>query len=35
MGEYLVYTGQLPGDAVRNLTGADNTVHHPATAFRS
>ena len=29
MGEYLVYTGQLPGDAVRNLTGADNCVHHP------
>ncbi|TPV98590.1 MAG: hypothetical protein USCAAHI_01978 [Beijerinckiaceae bacterium] len=29
MGEYLVYTGQLPGDAVRNLTGSDNCVHHP------
>ena len=33
MGEYLVYTGQLPGDAVRNLTGADNTVHHPGNRF--
>jgi thiocyanate desulfurase len=29
MGEYLVYTGQLPGDAVRGLTGSDNCVHHP------
>ena len=29
MGEYLVYTGQLPGDAVRRLTGSDNCVHHP------
>ena len=33
MGEYLAYTGQLPGDAVRNLTGADNTVHHPGNRF--
>jgi thiocyanate desulfurase len=33
MGEFLVYTGQLPGDAVRNLTGADNTVHHPGNRF--
>ena len=29
MGEYLVYTGQLPGDSVKTLTGADNCVHHP------
>jgi thiocyanate desulfurase len=33
MGEYLAYTGQLPGSAVRNLTGADNTVHHPGNRF--
>ncbi len=29
MGEFLVYSGQLPGNAVRSLTGADNCVHHP------
>jgi len=29
MGEYLAYTGQLPGDSVKTLTGADNCVHHP------
>jgi thiocyanate desulfurase len=29
MGEYLVYSGQLPGDSVKTLTGADNCVHHP------
>ena len=33
MGEFLAYTGQIPGDAVRNLTGADNTVHHPGNRF--
>ncbi|KAF0135713.1 MAG: hypothetical protein FD139_27 [Methylocystaceae bacterium] len=29
MGEYLAYSGQLPGDSVKTLTGADNCVHHP------
>ncbi len=29
MGEYLAYTGQLPGNDVKALTGADNCVHHP------
>ncbi len=29
MGEYLAYTGQLPGSDVKALTGADNCVHHP------
>jgi len=33
MAEYLVYTGQLPGDAPRKLCGLDAVVHHPANRY--
>src|SRR5947207_491599 len=33
MGEYLVYTGQLPGDAPRKLCGLDAVVHHPGNRY--
>jgi len=29
MGESLVWSGQLPGDSPRTLTGLDSVVHHP------
>ena len=33
MGEYLVYTGQLPGDSPRTLCGLDAVVHHPGNRY--
>jgi len=33
MAEYLVYTGQLPGDSPRTLTGLDAVVHHPDNRY--
>ncbi len=33
MAEYLVYTGQLPGDSPRTLTGLDAVVHHPGNRY--
>ncbi|HEY9871343.1 MAG TPA: hypothetical protein V6D08_19450 [Candidatus Obscuribacterales bacterium] len=33
MAENLVYTGQLPGDSPRTLTGLDAVVHHPDNRF--
>jgi thiocyanate desulfurase len=33
MAEYLVYTGQLPGDSPRTLCGLDAVVHHPANRY--
>jgi hypothetical protein len=33
MAENLVYTGQLPGDAPRALTGLDAVVHHPGNKY--
>ena len=33
MAEYLVYTGQLPGDAPRKLCGLDAVVHHPGNRY--
>ena len=33
MAENLVYTGQLPGDAPRGLTGLDAVVHHPGNRY--
>jgi thiocyanate desulfurase len=33
MAEYLVYTGQLPGDDPRGLTGLDAVVHHPGNRY--
>ncbi len=33
MAEYLVYTGQLPGDSPRTLTGLDAVVHHPGNKY--
>lgn len=33
MAEYLVYTGQLPGDDVRSLTGLDAVIHHPGGRY--
>jgi hypothetical protein len=35
MGENLVYTGQLPGDSPRTLSGLDAVVHHPGNRFSS
>ncbi len=35
MAENLVYTGQLPGDSPRTLTGLDAVVHHPGNRFSS
>lgn len=33
MAEYLVYTGQLPGDSPRTLSGLDAVVHHPGNRY--
>lgn len=33
MAENLVYTGQLPGDSPRTLTGLDAVVHHPGNRY--
>ncbi len=33
MAENLVYTGQLPGDSPRTLTGLDAVVHHPGKRY--
>jgi hypothetical protein len=33
MAESLVWTGRLPGDSVRTLTGLDAVVHHPNNRF--
>jgi thiocyanate desulfurase len=33
MGEYLVYTGQLPGSSPRTLCGLDAVVHHPGNRY--
>jgi thiocyanate desulfurase len=33
MAENLVYTGQLPGDAPRALSGLDAVVHHPGNRY--
>lgn len=33
MAEYLVSTGQLPGDAPKALTGLDAVVHHPDNRY--
>jgi thiocyanate desulfurase len=33
MAEYLVYTGQLPGDSPRTLSGLDAVVHHPDNRY--
>lgn len=33
MAENLVYTGQLPGDSPKSLTGLDAVVHHPGNKY--
>jgi hypothetical protein len=33
MAEYLVYTGQIPGDSPRTLSGLDAVVHHPGNRY--
>jgi hypothetical protein len=33
MAENLVYTGQLPGDSPRTLSGLDAVVHHPGNRY--
>jgi thiocyanate desulfurase len=33
MAEYLVYTGQLPGESPRTLCGLDAVVHHPGNRY--
>jgi thiocyanate desulfurase len=33
MAENLVYTGRLPGDSPRTLTGLDAVVHHPGNRY--
>ncbi len=33
MAEYLVYTGQLPGDSPKSLSGLDAVVHHPGGRY--
>ncbi len=33
MAEDLVYTGQLPGDSPRTLSGLDAVVHHPGNRY--
>ncbi len=35
MAENLVYTGQLPGNSPRTLSGLDAVVHHPNNRFSS
>lgn len=33
MAEYLVWSGQLPGESPRTLTGLDAVVHHPGNRY--